>query len=877
MKKSLCLMLSVSALSIATAVGIGQVKATSTAPSANNLRVNLLSEAYGINQKAKPTFSWAMTDQAKNSSQKAYQIQINKGTATKHKVINTGWVYTSDSSNINVKGIDKLANNQLYYWRVKVKDNHGKTSSYSKAQPFTTKTSWQSTNMIWAKSKSTGKLANFAFVKKAINIKNPKKIQKAMLSVTGRENEKTRQFIYSFFVNNHFVGEGPARSNKGEYYYNNFDITKNLKKGKNVLGAINYSTENQGLLAQLTVYYKDGTKKVLTNSGTKNSGWQVMDGTKAFSEDGTSTIGSLYFFASPQNINENDYPSNFTDPKVTTKGWTKPVRRSPFLQSSDETLVSYSSENVQRYAVKPASVTNKGNGTYLIDLGKEIVGSFGLKNIKVNGNKAITLKYGEELENGTVKEPMRTTNNYVEHWTLKKGTQSPFNTDLMTYRYVEVSNSPVKLTTNNVQGFALHQPFNDQASSFKSSNSLLNNIYDFTKYSIKATNQDLMVDSQSRERGVYEGDTLINSLSSDSFSNDYSLSRFSTDWGLNNPTWPAEYGLYQVMNVWNDYQYTGDKSLLTKVYSQLKASRNDLFVHDIDANGLVRNDNTASSTMNAVLVDWPQTERDDYVFGSYDTVLNAIAYGAYTDMAKIAGATGNSADQAQFEKYASNLKQGMIKYLYNAKNGEFRDSENTDHASEHSQAYALTYGIYDSPEMANKLTAALDKRGNDFHTSIFGAYFVLNGLYNGNDGKQAMNLLNSTGIRSWSNVMNNLHATITPEAWDPSLKPNMTFSHPWGSAPAIQIVQGMFGIKPTAPGFKSFQVKLQPGDVQSASVTVPTMKGTIKVSYNQSGDKMSAKITVPANTTATVYLPTAANSATYQKTELGSGTYSLNN
>lgn len=331
------------------------------------------------------------------------------------------------------------------------------------------------------------------------------------------------------------------------------------------------------------------------------------------------------------------------------------------------------------------------------------------------------------------------------------------------------------------------------------------------------------------------------------------------------------------MNAWNDYQYTGNKALLTKVYDQLKTSRNDLFTNQIDANGLIKNTNTSSSTMNAVLMDWPQSERDDYVFGDYDTVFNAIGYGAYVDMAKMAEALGNTADQARYDNLAKNLKQGMIKVLYDAKTGEFRDSENTDHASEHAQAFPLAFGIFDNQDMATKLADAITQRGDEFHTSIYGAYFVLDGLYNGNDSNQASKLLDSKGLRSWSHIMTDLHSTITPEAWDPSLKPNMTFSHPWGSAPAAQIVRGMFGIQPTQPGFKTFQVKLQPGTVKEASIKVPTIKGTIEVSYQQSGTQLTAHVTVPANTHATVYLPRTDSSSSYVKTELNSGNYTLSN
>ena len=68
---------------------------------------------------------------------------------------------------------------------------------------------------------------------------------------------------------------------------------------------------------------------------------------------------------------------------------------------------------------------------------------------------------------------------------------------MKTFRYVEILNVPegVTLTTDNFKGLAMHQEFSEDESSFNSSDDLLNRIYDTMKYTIKATNQDLMVDS----------------------------------------------------------------------------------------------------------------------------------------------------------------------------------------------------------------------------------------------------------------------------------------------------------------------------------------------------------------------------------------------
>jgi hypothetical protein len=50
-------------------------------------------------------------------------------------------------------------------------------------------------------------------------------------------------------------------------------------------------------------------------------------------------------------------------------------------------------------------------------------------------------------------------------------------------------------------------------------------------------------------------------------------------------------------------------------------------------------------------------------------------------------------------------------------------------------------------------------------------------------------------------------ATATMEAWTRKEKPNLSWSHPWATAPATAIVKGVMGIVQTAPAFKTFLVR----------------------------------------------------------------------
>ena len=104
----------------------------------------------------------------------------------------------------------------------------------------------------------------------------------------------------------------------------------------------------------------------------------------------------------------------------------------------------------------------------------------------------------------------------------------------------------------------------------------------------------------------------------------------------------------------------------------------------------------------------------------------------------------------------------------------------------------------------------------------------------------------------------------TMEAWNPKQKPNLSFSHPGGTSAMIAIVEGFMGIRPLEPGFASFIVQPQPGDVHSASIRVPTLRGFIEASFTTvtvgASTSLELNTTIPANSRADLCIP-AVNEA----------------
>ncbi len=694
------------------------------------------------------------------------------------------------------------------------------------------------------------------------------KLDRAVLSVTATSPEPTRQYVYNMYVNGNLVGVGPSRYGKtpdGQVvlYYNTYDVTKLLAAGDNCLSSINYTTSGRAFLSQLTLYYKDGTSEIVSNSARDAENWCALPADDVFGMD--NSIGTNYFLAHANNINASLYPFGFGKVGFDDNSWSDifvgvNIDEGMILQPSQ-------TDNFSRYeTTDKVSVSKLSNGDTVIDLGGEIIGGIRFT-VELPTAATVKVYYGEQLNSdGSVKYKMLTGNVYQETWQLMAGKQTIETIDMLAYRYVQISGCPVDITPDMVQGLEVRAAFDDEASDFTSDNAMLNDIYDLMKRTIKMTTQDLFVDSQSRERLAYEGDLIINLLAAYAFGNDYSIGRFSNEYLMTHRTWPAEYYLFSAISAMDDYMTTGDSASLNAYYDVLKTRVfTEFFDEDI---GLLTSGTSApSSVENSVLIDWPHIERDGYDTSvKFNTVLNAVAVGSYEALAQMAELTGHTADAEEYIYLAETIKEAMIEKLYNEETGAFadgllKDGQASDHYAQHATAYALAFGIYEDQDMADAMAQAVTTPC-EIRMSVYGSFFLLKGLYESGNGALANKLLlnddDSEGARTWAYMLYNLGATITAEAWNSTNKTNMTLSHPWGAAPAYAIMNGIFGIRPTSAGYETFDVRLQTEGVGKASLTVPTIKGEVTVSFDSTADTYKATATVPANTQATIYLPAGA-------------------
>lgn len=690
-----------------------------------------------------------------------------------------------------------------------------------------------------------GGTSDWAFLRGTVAL-DDKPIDSATLYATGSSRDDTRQFVYRTWVNGRLVGLGPTVApRRSTLAYAGYDVTGLLRQGSdNVLAAQAYTKKDQRFLGQLDVVYADGTTQTF---GTGAAGWKGWAGYQAFV--GGGSIGTGFFAAPAENLDARMFPFGFEDAGFDDAGWTAVAEKAPLTG-----LVGAQTQNPVEQDEPAASVREIEPGRVVVDFGRAWIGGIRLHVAAGTAGSQVDVRSGEELNaDGTVRYAMRTGNNYRDTWTLADGEQTLRHWGYRVFRYVELTGVPAGFTIDDVKATALTTPFDRGEATFDSDDPLLNQVWQFTKNSIEALDFDVFMDSATRERGPeYGGDAYINLMAEHALSSDRALARWSTEYTAFRPSWPSEWRYATILAAWEDWQQTGDTTSLARQYDTLRAFLPTAYV---TVDGLVKKPTSVGGVDD--LVDWPAGERDGYVFRQTNTVINAWAYKSFSDMAEIAGALGKDDDSASFAGLAARLRQAIDSRLWDADRGAYRDGLNDDgtpvaHWAVHASAFALAFGI---PEPARAASAAayLDARG--MSCSVFCAQFVLQGLTNAGRADASIRMMTSTQQRSWLHMIE-LGAGAVMEAWDPALKPNTSFSHPWAASPVVNVAKGIFGLAPTAPGWSRFAVAPQPGTLGSARLTTPTVRGEVAAAFtNTAADGIVLRLTAPANTVAEVTLP----------------------
>ena len=718
----------------------------------------------------------------------------------------------------------------------------------------------------------------------------------ASQDVVPNDGQQRLLAAYRLFVNSIEVTQGPGRgevptfatTTKGNAIYDVVTVTsKDILGNGDTLGLALQCFQGDGgtdAWAQLEVEAFNTNKESLGIYQTNVNDWVGYNADEIFEKGLPDKCGRINENIRADIFSKNAMWKENTFVPTHSKGWMKVEGRTPPI----EPIAKATKPLVVKSGIEPKYVHQIDGLTYFFDFGYEQMSGIQLmvpgKGQNLEGFK-VEIRLSEEV-NGTDKIlfPDTSGNKYISNCTLANNGEDSiieYHEYPGLWRYGTLKFFPkdkfIKFKNDNnieftVKRWAVQYPFNDDDSSFTSSSDMLNKVWTLMKDSLRLTSLDTFTDSNTRERLPYEADGYITARSRWVLQEEYEWPKHSIKHVLHNPTWPTEWKQFTILLAHEHYMMTGDNSIVEEYFHLLKNNTMHPFIHPdtnlVDFTGKIvshRFNSLCHSTIDYFppnvtdggtscdIVDWEESYRCGYNFTTKNTVVNAFAYKSMKMLSELAMLVPALVNEAKLLKtQAVNTKQAILKLMYNKKTGFFCDglcSETANPGTFHAQHYPLWLGVTpdEDVEIVHKYLSSQGMRGSTYssHSLLYGLYERTASIDNGQLG---LDLMVQCSNQSWCNMIES-GATTSWEMWNFY---QGTHSHPWSSTPASVIVFGLFGLRPTVPGWSRWRVKIASGNLKFGKIKTPTPNGPIVQNFtkNDNGTFIFHLIQIPKGTIA---------------------------
>jgi len=822
-----------------------------------------------------PRLSWKIGSDAYNVMQSAYSVRVSTSPkfTSSSMVWQSGKVASDESVLIRYAGQD-LKPGQRYYWQVRVWDNRGKASKWSETAFWETglmsQVNWKAK---WIEMEGdTNRYSPSPHFRKEFTIS--KNIANATVYVTSHG-------FYELHLNGKKVGDQvltPGWTTYGKrIQYQVFDVSGQLTKGKNAVGAVlgdgwyrgtlawgnNWAVYGKrlGLLMQLRIVYTDGTEELIVT----DSSWKANN-------DGAIRKNDLY---NGEIYDASKKLTGWNLPDYDDSKW-QPVR----IGNYNNNIVASEGAAIRKIQeIKPVKVFRSPKGSLLVDMGQNMVGWIRLK---VNAPKGtlITIRHAEVLDKygEFYTENLRSAKCQIDYTAGGTGDEvyEPRFT-FMGFRYLEIKGFPGTLTSDNITGIVVHSDM-PVTGGYESSSALLNQLQHNIQWGQRGNFVDVPTDCPQRdERLGWTGDAQAFSRTA---AYNFNVAAFFSKWlkdlaldqkqdGAVPDVVPdvlnkqdavtaapsAGWGDVALITPWTMYQVYGDKEFLESQYTSMKAwveyirkKAGDSFIWK------------GGSKYGDWLFYHPPVNNHSEADGFTEHDFISTAFFAYSAdlLSKTAGILGNRADEKFYSDLFENIKKVFIRE-YVTPAGRVGTNSQT------SYVLALMFNLLPEEQRAAAAKFLVDDirgRRNHLSTGFLGTPFLCHVLTQNGYTEVAYDLLLQETYPSWLYPVK-MGATTIWERWD-GQKTDSTFqdagmnsfNHYAYGAIGDWMYRVSAGIETQTPGYRNLLIKphvTQKMDMSKA--TFESSYGRVVSGWERKDGKLWLTVEIPANTSAEIMLP----------------------
>jgi alpha-L-rhamnosidase len=859
-----------------------------------NLRCEYLTDPLGIDVE-KPRLSWVIEDRGRKTEvrgqkQTAYQVLVASSEKllrkSKGDLWDSGKVASDQSIQVEYQGIP-LESRMYCHWKVRVwiasgDDKKGKATEWSTpafwSMGLPKPEDWQA-KWIKPPGKETSPRLRKEFTLAAAPAR-------AMAFVNAKG-------YYELYVNGMKVGDDVLSPAVAVYrkrsLYNTYDISKFLHAGTNCVGVWLGMGWHwwPAPIARVQLDMSVGGQRVVV--GTDPT-WTFMPSTHTEYEWGWNGNGH-------ETIDARREIAGWSEAGCTEGKWL-PVEE--FAEPSGVATAQSCPPNRVTKVIPLKACTALGPNTWELDFGTNLTGWLRLRLPKMESGQRVMMRFadkrfqtpeGDDTPAGHVKtEPIAPlkidtpqgpacyqTHGQEADFTSagKPGEQYCPKFNYYGFRYVIVEGLPAKPAPGDAEALMIESDL-EPAGSFECSNDLFNRIQQVNMWTIRCLSLGgYMVDCPHRERLGYGGDgqtsidTQIMNRGAAAF-----YAKWAVDWldelfaTTGRSAQFAPRGIRLVNNVptpddccylpwggmvcvlpWKAYLYCGDRRLLERAYEPMRRYPT-VYLESLYPDGVHRQGGEGAA-------DWVPPGRG--MDGGATVPGNELFINCYRVyllglLAKSADALGRT-DEAQRHRTRINELRTLIHSTYYNANDKLYDSD-----AQVSQSLPLMTGIVPDSlcgTVQKKLEEIiLAKNKGHLDTGMLGTYFLFQYLQEAGRNDLAYTIANQKDYPGWGYMLSQ-GATTFWEQWNG----HWSQIHACYANPGGWFYQGLAGIRPdeTGPGFKKIIIKpAVVGDLTWVKCGYESIHGRIVSNWKREAGKLTMDVTIPVNTTATVYVPAKA-------------------
>ncbi|MDQ3276823.1 MAG: family 78 glycoside hydrolase catalytic domain, partial [Bacteroidota bacterium] len=422
------------------------------------------------------------------------------------------------------------------------------------------------------------------------------------------------------------------------------------------------------------------------------------------------------------------------------------------------------------------------------------------------------------------------------------------------FRYIEITGWPGRPTLADIEGLRMHSDL-QPAGDFACSNEMFNHLQEVIKRTFLSNVFSVQSDCPAREKMGYGADMVV---TAEAFLYNFGMANFYrktvgdfaneqqpdggitetapytgiADKGYGGQSGPLGWQLAFPFLQKKLYEFYGDKRVLQQYYPLFQKQLDFLKAKEVD--GLYHWDISDHEALD------PRPEAFTASAFYYHHVLLA---------AEIAGILGKREDSTQYAQWANRIKNAMVRKYYVPNTGRF------DNATQAAQLFALWYGLApDRKKAMQVLEEEIQRHGGHLSTGIFATKFLFDVAREEGQNTLAYTIADQRQFPGWGHMLNEGATTL----WESWKKPDSVHSmnHPMFGSVSEWFYRSLLGINAAAPGFAKITVKPQPvEDLQWAKGTYHSIRGPIGSHWKKEGRAFQLEVSIPANTTAEVWLP----------------------